>query len=159
MGKTAEEVISELENEINRLNKYIEKQNLMKLGLTEKEYSDKPSKEYYASEYIDKKYRYYKLVPKYISEEDILKISKLQEEKDKLEKKLNSNTIKQYNGISELLSSLGYIIYVICFLFGLFALFSEPLLGLMVWFGGLLFGSIFFGISEIIKLLDKISKK
>lgn len=144
---------------------YEKKKNdlLISQGLYEKVYSDKSrySKEFSNQEFDSdtNKYRYYKMVPIEISEEEYQQIKELSNTTNPVEK----------NIVASILTGSAWIIFIVGFILGIvfgnveieipFADYSEFsfAIALIYWATSFISGLILLGIAEIIKLINNVS--
>lgn len=142
---------------------------LIEQGFYEKVYAPEQygvnKQEFPYSEYNQEKetYLYYKLVPYDISDEQYTEMlsayNALQEE---LNKEDDENISESTNGIAIFMTIVAVTIYIVGLVVGIvmgknFGHYGnfEWVSAAICWFAGFVYGSLFLGVSEIIKLLNK----
>jgi len=131
---------------------------LTREGLNEREYTNlnKWSQEYpYYDGIVG---QYYKLIPIEISDEEYQLVKKMCEvncvENNDVERE---NQLE--NKVAEAISVIAWIIYIAGVIAGLLNISEDLIIALICWAGGFVFGTMFLGFAEMIKLLQAIKMK
>lgn len=134
---------------------------LLKLGLYEKKYSENNeySQDFRNREYDSStgKYRYFKIQPAEVSDEEYAQILKYQE----MEKN-QEPAGDEKNGTATVFGVLAWIIFIVGFLAGIVLFFNEELsflAGMSCWAASFVSGMFFVGISDALQLLTDIKNK
>lgn len=156
MGRTVEEVIKQLQEENEILKKKVKrrilrekKEKLIELGICEKVYvSKKESKDpNVKTESNNGKTHYYKLVAKEVTDEEWDNLIKIEEENTMLNQRLKPS--------ESIFTAFGLVTYFIGFVVGLII---QGYWMLVIFFSAFIFGTLFFGISQIKQLIKDLKK-
>lgn len=148
MDKQLEKFFSENEKKLEEQ----KEKHLISLGLYYAEYLENNDKTDEYCHYDFYRQDYYKKVPISVTDDEYEKIKEI----SKFDKRN-----KKPNKIAELLIVFAVLNYIVGFIIGLVigSLSGSAALILIYWATFFSSGSVFLGLGEIIKLLDKISKK
>lgn len=156
MHEKVKEFLEAKKSEERKVFEEKKQKKLIELGLFEKEYAPEGIKTSY-SDYPENEYdtttnssKWYKKVAIDVTDEEYAEILKHTGIKES-----GNNT----NGVATVLTSIAWIVYFAGFI-GSFILMNESVVaGFVGLFSTVISGTMFLGFAEIIKLLDKISKK
>jgi hypothetical protein len=159
-----EDLIQQKKQKLSELKQKKRDEDLIHLGLFEKEYSDSQTNEYIDSEYYRETamLKYYKKVPlKDVSDKQIDELLSLTKEIEHLEKEIKEvkGTLAP-NTVAFTLKLIGIVVYIVGGITAMFFLGNGgPQVGLITIFSAFVSGTLFIGFSEIIKLLHSINDK